>query len=439
MDQKVIENGEYLIVQKVDGEQIRVMRFTPKQKILIEKLKFDADNAFGKPYGLFEIVGGDCIPMTAQKLRDEIEEQDAALSVMSKKEDLTTGDSVDSSCEEKPSERVVIAPSALKLEPEQKRQKLVQDEVLEMKKQGTTGNELVAKLVEGSASFNTRTTYSQSKYIKRKSKKHSDRVLILRPTIRLLAKSYYMKDPDRIAMLRNDQLGLILQMAGIHHSKNVIVFEQNLGLITSAIIERLGGKGACIHIHRGAIAQSIPCVHSMNYDEQTLSTFLPVRIGCVLAGKQLPYDNQRKNGTDEEDLDVRAADVKELTAEEEEALVRRNDRLAKEKLAMDLIENGQTHSLIIGSRTIDPINVLEQFYHKLAPASTIVIYSPHLNVLVESYEWLVKNYAINLNITNQMCRVLQVLPDRTHPLMSQHIAGGHILSAIKVLSAENSS
>ena len=51
-------------------------------------------------------------------------------------------------------------------------------------------------------------------------------------------------------MLRADQLALILQMAGVHHGKNVIVFEQTLGLITSAVIERLGGKGGCVHIHR---------------------------------------------------------------------------------------------------------------------------------------------------------------------------------------------
>lgn len=32
-----------------------------------------------------------------------------------------------------------------------------------------------------------------------------------------------------------------------------------------------------------------------------------------------------------------------------------------------------------------------------------------------------------------MCRVMQVLPDRTHPLMAQHVAGGHILTGIKVI------
>ncbi|CAB02135.4 tRNA (adenine(58)-N(1))-methyltransferase non-catalytic subunit TRM6 [Caenorhabditis elegans] len=428
--QKLIKSGEYLIVQKIDGEQSRIVRFTPKQKILIEKLKFVADSAFGKPHGLFEVSNNQCLPMSVDRLIEELQLQEASVATSSIDPEVT-----------EPSEpsldpRVVIAPSALKLEPEQKRQKLEMDAVLEMKKQGVSGQEMVAKLVEGSASFQTRTVFSQSKYIKRKAKKHSDRVLILRPTIRLLAKAYYLKDPDRLAMLRADQLALILQMAGLHHGKNVVVFEQTLGLITSAVIERLGGTGACIHIHRGAVAQSIPCVHSMNYDDNTLSTFLPVRIKCVLAGKHLPYDNNRKavNGDDDNLEEVNGDKEPEKIEDQDlEALARRNDRLDREKRGIDLINDEQIHSLIIGSRTVDPISVLELLYPKLAPSGTIVIYSPHQNILISAYDWLSKRQTINLVLTDQMCRVMQVLPDRTHPLMAQHVAGGHILTGIKVI------
>ncbi|CAB3408689.1 unnamed protein product [Caenorhabditis bovis] len=428
----VIRKEEYLVVQKVDGEQSRVLRLVPKQKVLIEKLKFNADSVIGQRFGLFEVINGDCRPLHADRLREQDEPMiDDSLSTESKDDEKLTP----------------IAPSALKLEPEQKRQKMEHDEVLELKKLGATANELVAKLVQGSASFSTRTTYSQSKYIGRKSKKHSDRVLILRPTIRLLAKSYYLKDADRLAMLRNDQLGLILQMAGIHFGKKVVVFEQTLGLITSAVIERLAGRGGCVHIHRGAIAQSIPCVHSMNYTEEKMSTFLPVRIKCLLAGKQLPYDNHRKPNDDDDaecaDDDKKNDDIenseedrkddvepKEDSGDVEQSATRRARRMENERKGLEIIENG-AQSLIIASRTIDPIDVLEHIYSKLAPSATIVIYSPHMNILVDSYEWLVNHDAININITDQMCRIMQVLPDRTHPLMAQHVVGGNVLSAIK--------
>uniref|UniRef100_A0A1I7T4H2 tRNA (adenine(58)-N(1))-methyltransferase non-catalytic subunit TRM6 n=1 Tax=Caenorhabditis tropicalis TaxID=1561998 RepID=A0A1I7T4H2_9PELO len=429
----VIRSGEYLIVQKPDGEQSRVVRFTPKQKILIEKLKFSADSVFGKPYGLFEVSNNQCTPMSVDRLIEELHQQEAPVATSLGDSETTTSEVTDSI-----DPRLVIAPSALKLEPEQKRQKLEMDAVLEMKKQGISGQELVAKLVQGSASFQTRTVFSQSKYIKRKAKKHNDRVLILRPTIRLLAKAYYLKDPDRLAMLRADQLALMLQMAGVHHGKNIIVFEQTLGLITSAVMERLGGKGACVHIHRGAVAQSIPCVHSMNYSESTLSTFLPVRIKCLLAGSQLPYDTNRRpvneeDGEDNENDEADKKNIDKLEDQDQEALSRRNDRLDREKQGLDIISEERAHSLIIGSRTVDPISILELMFPKLAPSSSIVIYSPHQNVLISAYEWLSKRPAINLMLSDQMCRVMQVLPDRTHPLMAQYVAGGHVLTGIKVI------
>ncbi|VDM58917.1 unnamed protein product [Angiostrongylus costaricensis] len=194
-----IKEGDYVVVQKVGGEHIRVMRLASKQKVLIEKLKFDAESVFGHPYGLFEVSSGKAMPVCASRIDRE---------------------------------------------------------------------EGVSKLVEGSKSFSTRTEYSKNKYIRRKTKKHSDRVLILKPTIRLLACSYYIKDCIRVSNLRVDQLGMILQLAGVHHGKNVLVFDQVLGVVSAAVIDRLGGDGSCIHLHRGIIAQSIPCVHCMDFSEK---------------------------------------------------------------------------------------------------------------------------------------------------------------------------
>lgn len=60
----------------------------------------------------------------------------------------------------------------------------------------------ISKLVDGNAAFNNRTEYSQLKYVQKKTKKHSDRVIITKPNIRLLAECYYKRSPDRIAHLR---------------------------------------------------------------------------------------------------------------------------------------------------------------------------------------------------------------------------------------------
>lgn len=69
-------------------------------------------------------------------------------------------------------------------------------------------------------------------------------------------------------IFRIDVLSHLLALSGIHYGSRCVVFEQCLGLLTSAVITRLGGSGACIHLHRGNIAQAIPCVDSMDFDKE---------------------------------------------------------------------------------------------------------------------------------------------------------------------------
>jgi tRNA (adenine-N(1)-)-methyltransferase non-catalytic subunit len=57
-------------------------------------------------------------------------------------------------------------------------------------------------LVSGNTGFDGKTSFAQQKYVRKKARKHSDRILVLRPTIRLLADSYHKRDPERVAHLR---------------------------------------------------------------------------------------------------------------------------------------------------------------------------------------------------------------------------------------------
>uniref|UniRef100_A0A0K0D1H5 tRNA (adenine(58)-N(1))-methyltransferase non-catalytic subunit TRM6 n=1 Tax=Angiostrongylus cantonensis TaxID=6313 RepID=A0A0K0D1H5_ANGCA len=293
MENPTIREGDYVVVQKIGGEHIRVMRLASKQKVLIEKLKFDAESVFGHPYGLFEVSSGKATPVCASRLVQEEGVGDIAF-VLSVKE----------------------------------LQKLSQEDVLNLKGQGITASELVSKLVEGSKSFSSRTEYSKNKYIRRKTKKHSDRVLILKPTIRLLACSYYIKDCLRVSNLRVDQLGMILQLAGVHHGKNVLVFDQVLGVVSAAVIDRLGGDGCCIHLHRGIIAQSIPCIHCMDFSEKVL-------LNGFFFFSVVDYIVRRVRGLQSEDSSVS----------------RRADRLAREARGLAQLEVG-VDALIIATRTV---------------------------------------------------------------------------------------
>lgn len=67
---------------------------------------------------------------------------------------------------------------------------------------------------------------------------------------------------------RVDQLSLMLMMGNLRAGSKCLVFEQCSGMLSAAVIDRLGGHGVCVHLHRGNSVQSIPCIESMDFDEK---------------------------------------------------------------------------------------------------------------------------------------------------------------------------
>ncbi|TKR77216.1 hypothetical protein L596_018229 [Steinernema carpocapsae] len=441
----VIQIGDYVVVQKLGGEHIRIVKIEKKTNILIEKLRFMSDGAIGQRFGLFFVAKQKLTPADYEPEHHavEIEEKEAAPLAEAPKGD--TNGSTDRE-EEKPvvdngstdKEEAAVdngsteSESAGKKEevnPAQSRQKLTQEEILELKGAGTDAKDLVSKLVDGSTHFNARTEYAKSKYIRKKRQKHSDHVLLLRPTVRMIAHSYYLKDPERICNLRIDQLSHLLTLCGARSGLNVMVFEQTLGLITAGIVQRMGGKGRCVHLHRGQIAQSIPCYQSLHLTPEMLETFYPLRIATILSKGVIEEDPQEPDYME-----------MEKTKDKEAAAVtyhRKLERLSKERRAWEMVsgdaENpGSIDSLVIACRNVDPVDVLEKTYTALQFSGTVVLYSSVQEPLVKAYNWLRQNGAINLALSDSFYRTHQVLPQSTHPLMQQMITSGFILSGIKV-------
>ncbi|GMT02147.1 hypothetical protein PENTCL1PPCAC_24321 [Pristionchus entomophagus] len=424
----IITEGCYAVVRKVGGEHQRVVRLTTNSNVLVEKLRFEAESAIGHPFGLFEVIGKRLVPATVEDLR----KRDGGDIEMAAVDADNIGLNGNENGE-------VIAPSALDAET---RQELTEEQISAMKQEGGRGNDVVSKLVSGSASFGSRTSFAKSKYIRRKTKKHSDRVLILKPTIRLLCEAYLRKDYDRAGCLRIDQLSLIIHQGAVHMGRKVLVFDQVLGLITAATTERLAGAGACIHLHRGTVAQSIPCFQSMEFSPEIISTFYPVRIDSILNGFKQPADEgteKEKMETEETENDVdepSAQPVHQWRKHDAEwyavAAQKKAERLQRESEGLAAIEQG-LDTILIGSRSVDPCSLLDLLYDKLRPSGNVVVYSPTIQHCQRAQRWLRERGAIHMVLSDQMYRVQQVLPDRTHPLMSQMVVGGYVLAAIKVI------
>uniref|UniRef100_A0A915LXW4 tRNA (adenine(58)-N(1))-methyltransferase non-catalytic subunit TRM6 n=1 Tax=Meloidogyne javanica TaxID=6303 RepID=A0A915LXW4_MELJA len=172
-ENSVIRDGDYSILQKVGGEQLRPCRLLSGQRVLIEKLSFDPTIAFGKPFGIFEVSSNGKTP-----------------TVSSQNESFSDIQQIEH-CESKVQQNDNI----------NQKQSMTADDIAKLKAEGSSTENLVSKLVNGNSFFKDRSQFSKEKYVRKMTKKHSGKVMISRPNIRLLCQSYFYKDPERLAHL----------------------------------------------------------------------------------------------------------------------------------------------------------------------------------------------------------------------------------------------
>lgn len=73
----------------------------------------------------------------------------------------------------------------------------------------------------------------------------------------------------------------------------------------------------------------------------------------------------------------------------------------------------------------------------LLGSAQVVVYSPYLQVLTEMLQSAKKdNNYLNPVVTESWSRTYQVLPGRTHPLMTTSGTGGYLFYATKVFPSE---
>lgn len=72
------------------------------------------------------------------------------------------------------------------------------EEIEKLKQKGLKGEEIMANLIQGSTTFNLKTTFSKEKYLKRKQKKYSNYLTVFKPSIRLLSEMYWNQGPVKL-------------------------------------------------------------------------------------------------------------------------------------------------------------------------------------------------------------------------------------------------
>ncbi|KRZ58630.1 tRNA (adenine(58)-N(1))-methyltransferase non-catalytic subunit trm6 [Trichinella nativa] len=377
-----IKEGCFVVITRCGYS--RLCPVIPGKRILLHKTVFYLDNLVGHCFGqYFEIVNKQlqvCSNTIPESVVFSNNLPDGLMSDSDADSNSNT-EEANGNMEENASNQMVTC-----------------EELAEMKKKGTSSDEIIRTLVKGSLSFKRKSTFAQSKYVQRKKLKHSEYVLVLKPTIRLLADIFYKKNPGKMQYLRQDAFAMLLAKSNIYPGARVLIVEDCYGLISAAIVEKMNGDGICLQIHRGDQCQSKPCLDAMDFPENILKTFQPVPISLAI----------KENENDDNATSI----------------------FAKCQQKLQEFEKGEFDSLIIASR-FDPRILSEKLLSKIKLSGTIVIYSACIQVLSECFQQLrSSNQVLNLEITDTFMRYYQILPNRTRPEMNGHVSCGYLLSGI---------
>eukprot|EP00899_Mesostigma_viride_P024770 jgi/Mesvir1/5478/Mv15528-RA.1 len=190
-------------------------------------------------------------------------------------------------------------------------QTLSAEDIARLKSEGVTGDKLVEVLKSNSATFATKTEFSQEKYLKKKKKKHCLRVILRRATAHRICEAYFKKGDFKAGHIRVDALSLLLSLSNVFagDATSVLVFENCAGLITGAVAERMGGFGGICSTYPGGKKPSLDIAKLFDMDHACYANIVqaPLELLCssraaAKAKSEPGPDAQRLKMTTEESL-----------------------------------------------------------------------------------------------------------------------------------------
>ncbi|KAK9108727.1 hypothetical protein Sjap_016787 [Stephania japonica] len=370
-------------------------------------------------------------------------------------------------------------------------QNLSGEDIDEMKRQGATGEQIIEALIANSSTFEKKTLFSQEKYKLRKQKKYAPKILLRRPFARSICEAYFKKHPDRIGFLRVDVLSLLLSLANVTTSSDIVVLDMVGGILTGAVAERLGGTGSVCNTYFGTTPYSMDIVRMFNFNDKICHSILrsPISDICSAWSNNSEHPKNQENALDsacqldgekvlphtEFDSTCDSLHVPEVEMIQEEACsipIATGESLALsadgvpgpvpismdesdafptikacksmkfgKKATPETINSWKANgfsSLVIAAQELDPWSAVQELLPLLSYSAPFAIYHQYLQPLASCMHNLqVAKMAVGLQITEPWLREYQVLPSRTHPHMQMNSFGGYILSGIKVCSGES--
>ncbi|BAM39284.1 uncharacterized protein TOT_010000743 [Theileria orientalis strain Shintoku] len=331
-------------------------------------------------------------------------------------------------------------------------QKLTADDINEMKK-NVNASELITAIVQNSETFQSRTSMSKEKYIRRKE-------------FRQQCLRRYM---------RFESLGMMLHSANVQQGHRSIVFDHSLGLITGAIAQRLQGTGKIYRLVTKGVSDKIVHELGVNYYDNILSVDYE-QVIRYCGGQELVKSGEPSDtGRDEADADQPATVVNEQESQsntedadadpdadadvdsEQPVKRRKKDTLPGIYPLSNATESDlEQVDLVIGNVSFNKcgknnplVNQYTASLMKIADRflkndGRLVMFGQHFQPLSQCYATMTRSSQyVNVRLDETFLREFQVLspillslqikPMCTHPVITKcRPCCGFILSAIKI-------
>ncbi|KAH9849238.1 Gcd10p-domain-containing protein [Lenzites betulinus] len=383
-----IQMGHTLLI-KIPSGDIRSIKLEKDATVSLGKFgSFHANELIGQPFGLtYEILGKKLNVLPPRPMQD-VEDTEATNEL------INDGQSV---------------------------QPLTVEEIETLKKSGLHASEIIQKQIEQHVNYSLKTEYSKEKYKKRKEMKYSKSFTVIEPTLFNVCEYWFNKDQNRLRDIRPDSLAQIVNLANIRPGGRYIAVDDASGVVVSAILDRLGGQGRLVTICDIDSPPAYPVMVQMNFRKEAVA---PIMVSLnwatadeeytpIVASSEPPSGKFKSDG--------------------------QRTRLNKRKVASDTLMqnreelfNGEFDGLIVASE-YDPYSIIEKLYPYLAGSASIVVHSPHVQVVSTLQNQLrdLPGY-LGPTVTEGWLRQYQVLPGRTHPTMNASGSGGFIFHVIKI-------
>ncbi|KAE8751423.1 hypothetical protein FOCC_FOCC001998 [Frankliniella occidentalis] len=369
-------------------------------------------------------------------------------------------------------------------------QKLSMEEIVSLRDEGLSSKEIVGTLIENSTTFQSKTEYSQQKYLKKKEKKYFEYITVRKPTLRLIAEIMFRLDQGKIFGLRMDTLSQITTAVNLHSHGRYIVFESGCqGLPAAAMLNGLSSEGRLVYVHLGNYP-SKQALLALNLTEEQDNSLICVNIynllrkiksesngnsaeeAIVLAKDQEVFNDEevKKEESSSEKIELTPALKEESTTPEKEMKISsseeandkdqiltnsdqenscpnkrkhsesgNDDGSAKKKSRWEVETDraastlsAKADGLVIACRE-HPSSVLKALLPLIAPSRNFVVYGQVREPLLELLQELIKRPDVtNVRLTDTWLRNYQVESNRTHPLVNMTGSGGYLLTGVKV-------